>query len=569
MPLAYRRAFECLDSRYITINPFPLLSTLPHLRVVKLHRVRWLPSIEDPCPFSVLPNLLERLDFTSLPFCQPSTAERSLNFLSFNYRDAFPSLRRLKLELDFKCVTAFPCVVPQLPSSLTYLSLENCFDGAKVLGYIAGLVDTEGLAPHSSESTLEQLAASTLPRLTTPLPHLAVLEIATQYMHVLPPLNLVPPSLVHFRWSSYGTYSAHEESEFAEYDISTDPSDPHTSIHRKQTTTTSTESPSGEENDKSWIDAPGACLRSVNLTKSNSASNDWLEALPNHLTSIFFSSYSGDHVYPTLPPRTPALQRCFFNCIEHFETDVYDKIVQSGAKLTYLKTESLPQYSDNFELYEALMSSLTALDLDCLPANLALPSQLKTLRVCSFEEPLTADEIDAFPQGLTELSMDDLIPARLVPHLSRSLKRLSLRLCDERMVKRTNPLIDVNGVPFDCNLLNEFILTDLPPTLEFLVYAGTAKHIDITFGRFLPRSLRFFSSRDTIRLLDPDASYVTKLTGIYGRPEKELVLEAIGFFPPGCICKVGFTPNRMPRDYNIAQLKDIIYMEPVPNDGNN
>lgn len=563
IPLAWCKDSTNMDATYIPINPFPLLSMLPNLRTVKLYRVSWLPDVQESCPFRVLPTSLDRLEFTSYPFNQDNIADRSQCIVEFDYRSAFPRLRSLRLSLSHRVVYLpnTPLIIPKLPSTLTTLYLENTYRPENVLGYIAGLMDTEGLAPLKAG---DDLTNADLPRFPSPLPQLAVLELTCLCMSSVPPVNLVPPNLVHFRWSNSGFCTVHEESDFADYDVVNDPNSTCASDALGDKSSAPTSSPGDEETSNALISAPGSRLRSLNLSKTSDDVNTFIESLPRPLTSLIFTLYPHGHEYPTLPPHMPALRSLHLLTIEHFNVELYANLVQSGANLTYLKTEALPNFNYNVGLYTTLLASVTTLDLFFLPNVALLPPQLEVLRISQVEELWTENDVRGLPQGLIELSAHDNLDVNLIPLLPRSIKRLRINASNEAC-KLNPPPIDASGIPFGNTAPSGLILTDLPPNLEKLSLYNAKRQLDFSFGRFLPRSLRFFESHQPIRLADPSAGFLSKWTGFFGKPHRELVLEAMSYFPPGCLCRVDFT-STLSGTFNLAQLKDEIFLEPIPND---
>lgn len=501
-----------IDNRVITRNPFLILSQLPLLTIVKLHRIAWMPGDGDPCPFRLLPPTLDKLEFESMPSSSFSTPQERRCLLNFDFESAFPRLRALRLSVcSVWQAPLLPTDEPSLsvPPSLTVLS-----------SYYA----------YSKDVIMDALLSK-----PKHVRHLAVLEVDHVSVTDLPPLAALPPSLVHIAWLfSAGPAEPLTKSKYYNYDVLDDKRN--VSI-----------APGSEAS------RPVSRLESVNFGFASPSVHNWIASCPSRLISVHCTAPSMQTpLAPLLPPCTASLEHLTLD--GHYSDNALSmvQLERRGVHLKSLRAESIPNIEGTTT---AVLSSLTALDLGhlldyvywCLPRY-----TLTSLRLQTIEEEWESGIIRALPETLTEFYCSEHCTPIDVGYASvfpRALKHLSFKPHNEfnmalsQLQLQNNGSLPDDGLPYHLIKPDAAILLGLPPNLKTLTLWGEMQ-MDSLFGRFLPRSLELLRSTPMVEMSGLTSSTVRAIGSFIGLTssisQEEELYQNLLTFPPNCVCDISF-----------------------------
>lgn len=577
-------------------NPFPMLSSLPHLHTVRLHRVWWTPSPGQGLPWHVLPVTLRHLEFESCPLLLADSDSRKVphkpyveDYVDFDFSRAFPQLERLKIVLAEKTESREngPHWIRKLPPTIRHLSLRSIPFPVDILFYVQGVenqpagtppISMNPLTPaptaipfagHASSSASSSSSPSTTDNSAEgfPFPHLRSLVLAHPQCQGYPDYVKLPPQLRHLTWMPRDDPEADFEGDvfFASAD--------HTAAGDSSTDTSARLSSS-------------SAVAGVPCTSSSSASTNSKLSIKS-----FACGFIPDdgikllikHAAPQLSSFRTLFQihgldaHLFSSHLTHLEFAAESWSLDALCTLLneshiHLKTlklglPTIPEKIDDEEARSAItsaFSSLTHLHVPITPHYFPLlPSDLQYLGIhATWTHPLalSSEDIKLLPPHLTNLWLRNAtVEIGDVPLLPRSLLHLSfhpVNLLQKGTVHVTDDMKSPNEpyyaaeLEYDTITPKTHLLFGLPPHLISLSIFGDLV-FESRFGLFLPRSVRHVNgdSGNLWRVNISDTSQ--KLTslerigswfGVTQRPpsKPQLLLRALSFFPPGCVSSIHF-----------------------------
>lgn len=543
-------------------NPFHLLSRLPLLLTVKLHRVWWTPSPNAPSPFSLLPRTVRHLEYEVAPsrYSLPLHSECVPTWhvlLNVNFGSCFPELEilKVKVELSFTQATeesGTPAWVLTLPPSLTALSLANVGHLKTILLFIKGEIPAEAMKHEFSPPPKNLARASPrCPPYAPPFSFLLGLELCHQ-KHDIPLLTHLPPSLVHFKWTHFMEINDNSMEAAISAEQSSRVVVTNSQFRLVERALRPIESPRT---------ATRSTLHSVHLSSSNNDSIQLLHSL-KRLSALILPNISRTELLPV--PKTLTRLEVPLLTIDLKDTSnpsLFHRLYETGTHLKEFQFQrlQLPAKVDEGmrKLITSVLDSVLVLSIqEAVTFDISfLPRGLRTFRAhTSVLGSITWDDYDLsqLPQGLTKLSCPQIkIDLGDVPLLPRSILFLKFTPVNGMVIGTSNltPAMRLDGLPYDSITPTTQVLFGLPPLLRSLSIFGDLE-FDSTFGAFLPRTLQRVDGDGTrdqhcIKIEDSNKSYLHSLGSWFGLTQaqysrEELLRRAISLFPPGCTCALLF-----------------------------
>lgn len=543
-------------------NPFPLLSRLPLLLTVKLHRVWWTPSPNEASPFSLLPRTVRHLEYEVAPsrYSLPLLSECVPTWrvlLNIDFGAAFPELEilKVKVELSFTETTeesGTPAWVLTLPPSLTALSLANIGHSKTILRFMEGEITAESMKREISPApTLTPRASPRYLPHPPPFSFLLGLELCHQ-KHDVPPLTHLPPSLVHFKWTHFMDMNDDSMETAISAELGSQVVVTNSQFKLAERALRPIESPRT---------AMKSTLHSISLSSHNHDSIQLLHSL-KRLSSLILPNLSRHELLPV--PKTLTKLEVPMLTIDLQDTStpsLFHRIYENGAQLKdfrFCRLQLPPKVSAGMrKLVTSVFDSVTVLSIEEVSTfDLSfLPRGLRTFRAhTSVLGSITWDDFDLsqLPPSLTKLSCPRIkIDLGDVPLLPRSILHLKFWPVNGMVIGTSNltPAMRLDGLPYGSITPTTQVLFGLPPRLRSLSIYGDLE-FDSTFGAFLPRTLQRIDGDETrdqhcIKIETSKKSLLHSLGSWFGfnqvqESREELLRRAISLFPPGCTCALLF-----------------------------